>query len=148
MQEFHRHRSVAAAAVLVALVAGSGCSDDNDTPPPPPQPVRSVAYDVRDTTQGGQLTIFNGSPGGGSVGMPLKFGDVNGDGFGDVIACPMLADSGPAGDRRDSGEVHVYFGNGTISGVIVNTPDAPGILTFMGARAGDLLGNEAFVADY
>jgi hypothetical protein len=80
--------------------------------------------------------------------MPLKFGDINGDGHGDVVACPMLTDSGTDSGRRDSGEIHIYFGDGTISGVEVNAPDATNITTFMGARAGDLLGNEAFVADF
>ena len=63
--------------------------------------LRSVPYDVRDTTQPEQLTIYNASRGGGSVGMPVRFGDVNGDGHGDFIACPMLADSGPNADREN-----------------------------------------------
>jgi hypothetical protein len=109
--------------------------------------LRSVPYDVRDTSQPGQLTIYNAHRGGGSVGMPVRFGDVDGDGFGDFIASPMLADSGPNGDRRDSGELHVYFGDGTIGGVIVNTPESNRILTIMGARPSDLLGNEPHVTD-
>src|SRR5262245_42139872 len=64
--------------------------------------VRAVPYDVRDTTQPHQMTVYNSSPGGGSVGMPVRFGDIDGDGKGDFIACPMLADSGPNHDRRDS----------------------------------------------
>ena len=109
--------------------------------------VRAVPYDVRDTAQPHQMTIYNGSPGGGSVGMPVRFGDVNGDGKGDFIACPMLADSGLAHDRRDSGEVHIYFGTGIISGTIVNTPEATNITTIMGAHEGDLFGNETHVDD-
>jgi hypothetical protein len=79
--------------------------------------------------------------------MPVRFGDVNGDGKGDFIACPMLADSGPNHDRRDSGEVHIYFGTGVISGVIVNTAAATDITTIMGAHEGDLFGNETHVDD-
>lgn len=136
-------------ALLVALAGANGCAGHDDgEESQPPRAVRAVAYDVHDTTQAGQLSSFNGKPGGGSVGMPLKFGDINGDGHGDFIACPMLTDSGPDSERRDSGEIHIYFGDGTIGGVVVNTPDAPNITTFMGARAGDLLGNEAFVADF
>lgn len=123
------------------------------TQPPPPTAtpldtrLRAAPYDVRDTSQPGQLTVYNSRRGGGSVGMPVVFGDVNGDGKGDFIACPMLTDSGPAGDRADAGEVHIYFGTGTISGVIVNTPEAANITTIMGARAGDLLGTKPEVVD-
>lgn len=106
-----------------------------------------MPYDVRDTAQPHQLTVYNGKPGGGSVGMPVRFGDVNGDDHGDFIACPMLADGGAASDRPDSGEVHIYYGTGEIGGVIVNTPEANGITTLIGARAGDLLGNEPHVVD-
>lgn len=109
--------------------------------------LRTAPYDVRDTSQPRQLTVYNSRRGGGSVGMPVVFGDVNGDGKGDFIACPMLTDSGPAGDRSDAGEVHIYFGTGTISGVIVNTPEAANITTIMGARAGDLLGTKPEVVD-
>ena len=112
-----------------------------------PVAVRAVPYEVRDTAQAHQLTIYNARPGGGSVGMPVRIGDVDGDGHADFIASPMLADSGPNGDRHNSGEVHIYFGNGEISGVVVNTPDATNITTIMGARAGDLLGNEPHVID-
>lgn len=109
--------------------------------------VRGVPYDVRDTSQPHQRTIYNRMLGGGSVGMPVRFGDVNGDGKGDFIACPMLADSGPRENRPNSGEVHIYFGTGAISGVQVNTPEASDITTIMGARAGDLFGNETHVGD-
>lgn len=125
------------------------CSDaERSQPGPAPSlTVRSVPYDVGDTSQAGQLSIFNSRPGGGSVGMPVRFGDVDGDGWGDFVACPMLADSGPAGDREDSGEVHIYYGTGRISGVVVNAPGSGTITTLMGARPGDLLGNETEVAD-
>ncbi len=109
--------------------------------------VRSAPYDVRDTTQPHQLTIYNNGLGGGSVGMPVRFGDVNGDGKGDFIACPMLADSGPNRDRQNSGEVHIYFGTGVIAGVETNMPNAANITTIMGAHPGDLFGNETYVAD-
>ena len=79
--------------------------------------------------------------------MPVRFGDVNGDGKGDFVACPMLADSGLDSDRVNSGEVHIFYGNGSISGVVVNTLDAPNITTIMGAHPGDLFGNETCVAD-
>lgn len=109
--------------------------------------LRSAPYDVRDTSQPHQRTMFNSAVGGGSVGMPVRFGDINGDGKGDFIACPMLADSGPFSDRQNSGEVHIFFGTGAISGVVVNTFDAPDITTLMGAHPGDLFGNETCVVD-
>ena len=110
-------------------------------------PLRSAPYDVRDISQPHQLSIFNSNLGGGSVGMPVRFGDVDGDGKGDFIACPMLADSGLDSDRQNSGEVHIYFGTGVISGMEVNTLEATNITTIMGARPGDLFGNETCVAD-
>ena len=109
--------------------------------------VAAVPYDVIDTAQPHQLTIYNATMGGGSVGMPVRFGDVNGDGFGDFIACPMLADSGPNFDRSNSGEVHIYYGDGTISGVRVNTLEDETITTILGPRPGDLFGNETCVDD-
>ena len=118
-----------------------------ETPTTGVRALRSVPYDVRDTAQPGQLTIYNANRGGGSVGMPVRFGDIDGDGHGDFIACPMLADSGPNADREKSGELHVYFGDGTIGGVIVNTPESSRIMTIMGARPTDLLGNEPHVTD-
>ena len=156
-----------AGGLLLASMVVVGCSDstrtisrstptattaiETTTPTPTPTPasvsLRIAPYEVRDTSQPHQLTVYNTNPGGGSVGMPVRFGDINGDGDGDFVAAPMLADSGPQQDRRDSGEVHIYFGTGEISGVIVNTPEATDITTIMGARAGDLLGNEPFVWD-
>jgi hypothetical protein len=149
--------SPAAAATESALPTSS------PTPPPPPpatatatpavtatEPaflLRTAPYDVRDTSQPRQLTVYNSRRGGGSVGMPVAFGDVNGDGKGDFIACPMLSDGGPAGDRRDSGEVHIYFGTGTISGVRVNSAETEDVTTIMGARAGDLFGTQPEVVD-
>jgi len=152
--------------LLGALVA-AGCSDDDGggsgiaptatpsatasatsapTDTPTPLAVRAVPFDVSNISQPFQRTIYNTAPGGGSVGMPVRFGDVDGDGHGDFVACPMLADSGPQRDRRDSGEIHVYFGTGVISGVVADPPEGE-ITTIMGARAGDLFGNESHLAD-
>ena len=151
------------ATQLPPTPTGTGLATSTPTPSLSPKPIstatsaptatrttarlRSVPYDVRDTSQPHQLTIYNGSVGGGSVGMPVRFGDVNGDGKGDFIACPMLADSGPREDRQNSGAVHIYFGTGVIAGVVVNSPEAANITTIMGAHPGDLFGNETFATD-
>ena len=43
--------------------------------------------------------------------------------------------------------MHIYFGNGTIGGVMSTRPNRADITTIMGARPGDLLGNETYVTD-
>ncbi|GIW41850.1 MAG: hypothetical protein KatS3mg076_2427 [Candidatus Binatia bacterium] len=79
--------------------------------------------------------------------MPIGFGDIDGDGYGDFVLCPMLADGGPRNERRNSGEVHIVYGNGEVRGVVVDDGTAP-VTTLFGATAGDLLGTHVFVADF
>jgi hypothetical protein len=148
-RDARRIRAALALFLSCALLAVACGDDDGGSAPPPnatPAPLRSVPLDVRDTSQPFQRTIYNTAPGGGSVGMPVRFGDFDGDGHGDFVACPMLADSGLQRQRRDSGEIHIYFGTGEISGVVADPPDGE-ITTLMGARRGDLFGNESHIDD-
>ena len=112
--------------------------------------VRAVEqiWDVRDTGQNGQLTIYNSDVDGTSLGMPCASADLNGDGFDDAVLAPFLAVSGPGDNRVHAGELHVYFGseNG-ISGVIDQTAQPSNAVNIYGARAGDFLGNEVDAAD-
>jgi len=105
-------------------------------------------WDVQDTEQCGQLSVYNVSVGGGFFGHPVEVGDFNGDGMQDVVMGPMAAD-GDNGTRNRSGEVYVYPGDQVLEGVLDrgDLQNPPGGLTLMGARAGDFLGTELFVAD-
>lgn len=117
------------------------------SPTPSPQGVRPVPYDVGRPDPERQLTLYNSAPSGGSVGMPIAMGDVDGDGFVDFVLCPMLADGGPARERRDAGEVHIYYGDGRISGVRVAGTEGVPLTTIRGARRGDVLGTKVHVED-
>src|SRR5262249_37775350 len=107
----------AALGLLVALAtAQSGRAGARDGRP---------IGDVKDTGQSGQLSIYNSDIDGTSLGMPCGSGDLDGDGFDDVVLCPFLAPAGPTNDRPHAGKLHVYFGRaGGISGII-DQPTAP-----------------------
>ena len=68
-------------------------------------------WDLDQTTQPGQLTVYNTSLKGGYYGMPVEMADLNGDGFMDLVLAPMAANGGN-GSRPESGEVYVYPGAG------------------------------------
>ena len=105
-------------------------------------------WDVQDTQQSGQLTVYNVTVSGGFFGHPVEIGDFNGDGMQDVVMGPMGAD-GDSGTRNESGEVYVYPGDQDLNGSIDrgDSENPPGGLTLVGARAGDFLGTELFAAD-
>ncbi|MEE3181882.1 MAG: VCBS repeat-containing protein, partial [Planctomycetota bacterium] len=97
----------------------------------------------------GQLTIYNSEPGGGFIGIPLELGDFNSDGRMDFVVTAMFADTGPANDRKNGGEVYLYQGDGRLQGELdrASLPAATGTLTLEGERGGDFLGTEVFTAD-
>lgn len=108
----------------------------------------TTIWDVKETGQTGQLTVYNSDVDGTSLGMPCGTGDLDGDGFDDVVLAPFLAPAGPANDRTHAGKLHVYFGRANGIASVVDQPTAPpGTVTVYGARPGDYLGNEVDVAD-
>lgn len=108
-------------------------------------------WDLADSTQSGQLRVFNQKDRGGQYGHPVEIGDFDGDGQQDLVMAPMAAAAGPAGapgeQRPEAGEVYVYKGNGQLSGTLDRGQATPNALTVWGARPGDLLGTELFTAN-
>lgn len=118
-------------------------------PTAPAAPAFTTVWDTRDTTQVGQMTIYNGYAEGSLLGMPIGSGDVNGDGFDDVALCAFYGPSGPSGGRRGAGSINVAFGSeDALTGTVVDMAEFPaGTSQLWGARPDDFLGNEVAVAD-
>lgn len=107
-------------------------------------------WDVRDTSQPGQLSMFNADQQGSLLGEPVGSGDVDGDGFADVVLAPFYAPSGPANSKLGGGKLHLYFGGPDLldGGVVYDAANPPeSAVEVWGARGGDFLGNEVEVAD-
>lgn len=114
--------------------------------------VAQTPWDVGNTGQAGQLTVYGGAPLGARLGLPLAGGDLNGDGKADLVVTPMFADSGTSRQRDSAGEAVVILGAAPIGGVIdlallprTNLP-ANRALVF-GADNFDYLGTELWIAD-
>lgn len=62
-------------------------------------------------------TVIYGEEGGDSLGSGLTCGDVDGDGFDDIVAAATDSD-GPGNARSGGGQVHVVFGAAELSSII------------------------------
>jgi hypothetical protein len=104
---------------------------------------------VDETSQPGQLTLYNDYEFGGFYGLPVEIGDFDGDSHLDFVLAPMNAAAGPSRERAQAGEVYVYPGTGSVAGIIDRRgiPASERGLTLWGARSGDFLGTELFSAD-
>lgn len=71
------------------------------------------------------------------LGRMVAVGDVNNDGFGDLVASAPQAD-GVSNDRRTAGEVYVFFGGSTWPSALGTGTDAD--LRVIGPEARDFLG--------
>ncbi|MEC9381161.1 MAG: FG-GAP repeat protein, partial [Candidatus Latescibacterota bacterium] len=54
-------------------------------------------WDLAQTDRPGQFTIYNPDPQDSQFGTPVRSGDLNGDGFDDLVVSAMAGD-GPASD--------------------------------------------------
>ena len=91
----------------------------------------------------------NSSPGGNGetrilgdnavdlTGWSVASGDVNGDGFDDVIIGAYGAD--PLG-RADAGEVYIVYGSASLPGTTVDLDSVSGDVRVLGDNASDNLG--------
>lgn len=105
-------------------------------------------WDVRDTAQAGQLSIYNSDADGSTAGMPCASADLDGDGFDDAVLAPFLANAGPSNARLRAGKLHIYFGHANgVAGVVDQNSAPAGSVTVHGARAGDFLGCEVDARD-
>ena len=100
---------------------------------------------IVDTAAGQEDATIVGRDSGDFLGIALGAGDVNGDGFDDLILGAAGGD-GPAGDRQEAGEVHVVLGASDLpatSDLAVTDP----AFSVYGATAKDSLPNHLSAAD-
>lgn len=79
-----------------------------------------------------------------TLGFSVTAGDINGDGFDDIVMGAKLAD-GPQNGRRDAGEVYIVFGASDLNGVRDIARDEQD-MTIFGGHEVALFGT--FVATY
>ena len=110
---------------------------------------KAPPWDVINTAQAGQTTVYMENTGGGFCGVPVELADYDNDGLIDYAVAPILANGGPSFARTDSGIVYVFKGNNSVGGIIDvgSLPAGQPLATIWGANSSDLLGTELFSAD-
>nr|BAL59251.1 hypothetical conserved protein [Candidatus Acetothermum autotrophicum] len=103
-----------------------------------------VVLDIADGNQ--DITIFGANAKDFLTDFnSIAVGDVNGDGFADLILGDPAADV-EEGDRRDAGKVYVIFGRSTFES-IYDLAKSHADIVVTGARSGDALGTAVAVGD-
>jgi FG-GAP repeat len=121
------------------------CAFEPACPPPPNQ----AQLDLNDGGSG-LLNLSENIVGGGFFGHPTEAGDVNNDGFIDVVSCAITADFGNNGDpnfKNAPGAVTVFLSEGVGSIDGLRLPGDANTVRILGERALDFLGASAHVAD-
>ena len=90
------------------------------------------------------VTILGIDP-GDQVGHSLASGDINGDGFDDVVLGAVSAD-GPANGRELAGEAYLVLGGSSLQ-TVVDLGANEGAMISYGADSGDRLGRTVAVGD-
>jgi hypothetical protein len=109
-------------------------------------PVIQMAVDTAVPDQDGVLTLYGAMPTGGSIGLPVAAGDLNGDGLADVAFSEMYANAGSSG-RVNNGQVNIYLSDGNDSGIVDASTQPSPFFTVIGQRSGDLLGASTAISD-
>lgn len=105
-----------------------------------PPAVEATVWNLDETSQAGQLTIFNAEARGTISGMPLAAGDLDGDGRDEVVLAPFALHQG-------SGALVVVSGRNAIEGALDLAAEPQAALTIRGVEAGASLGCEVEIAD-
>lgn len=123
-------------SILLFMTAISGSSAE-------PQGIR-----LGDPSVPGQMTFYGQAQGGGTAGLPVATGDFNGDTFLDHVHTPMTGNVNVNGTNRSSaGLANIYFGDGTLGGSVDFANPPANTAIFLGAKAGDILGDEVWAGD-
>jgi hypothetical protein len=94
---------------------------------------------ARDMAQGEYDLALIAADADDQLGNHLAMGDLNRDGIEDLIVAAFRAD-GPNNAREDAGEVYVFFGSSSLSGVLDLASASPGV-TVAAADKEDHLGH-------
>jgi hypothetical protein len=95
----------------------------------------------------GQLTVYNPDENDAEFGAPVRAGDLNGDGFDDLVVSAMAGDGPPGPSRNNAGEVAIYFSPGSIGGHIDLRDEQPNVVTIYGEMERSIFGIKTEVAD-
>ncbi len=76
-------------------------------------------WDLADTAQTGQFTVYNPDVNDAEFGTPITAGDLDGDGRADLVISALAGD-GPANDRSNAGEVAICFDTIPFTGSMAN----------------------------
>ncbi|MCJ7511035.1 MAG: FG-GAP-like repeat-containing protein [Dehalococcoidia bacterium] len=100
---------------------------------------------ARDMAQGEYALALIAAEADDQLGHRVAMGDLNKDGTDDLIVTAFRAD-GPDNAREDAGEVYVFFGSPSLSGVLDLTSTSPNV-TVAAADAQDHLGHSVAAQD-
>ncbi len=103
-------------------------------------------WDLADTAQAGQFTVYNPDVNDAEFGTPITAGDIDGDGRDDLVISAMAGD-GPDNDRPNAGEVAICFAAAPIGGGMDLAIGGGDVVTLYGEGRRDIFGIKTHVAN-